>query len=122
LELSEEIFWDTILAVIAVFLKKGQSNTFLDTIWETADKDEAVDVPGVSLIANDLLPAKHEYYTFGGSLTTPPCSEGVIRYVLKEPVSLSGEQVNAFAKIYPDNARPIQPTNGREISGIEIVE
>lgn len=110
------------LAVIAVFLKKGQSNAFLDTIWKTADKEEAVDGPGVSLNANDLLPAKHEYYTFGGSLSTPPCLKGVTCDVLKEPVSLSGEQVNAFAKIYPDNARPVQPTNGCEISGIEIVE
>jgi carbonic anhydrase len=105
------------LAVVAVLLKKGQSNAFLETIWKNtpADKEKDVDVPGVSLNVNDLLPAKRDYYTFAGSLTTPPCSEGVTWYVLKEPVSVSGEQVRAFAKIYPNNERPIQPTNGREI-------
>lgn len=105
------------LAVVAVFLKKGQANAFLATIWKNipAEKEKAVDVPGVTVNVSDLLPAKHEYYTFAGSLTTPPCSEGVTWYVLKEPVSLSGEQAAAFAKIYPDNARPIQPTNDREI-------
>lgn len=105
------------VAVIAVFLKKGPSNTVLETIWKNipADKEKAVDVPRVSVNVNDLLPAKRDYYTFAGSLTTPPCSEGVTWYVLKQPGSLSGEQVNAFAKMYPDNARPIQPTNGREV-------
>lgn len=105
------------LAVIAVFLKKGQSNAFLDTIWKNipSEKEKGVDVTGVTINVNDLVPAKHDYYTFAGSLTTPPCSEGVTWYVLKEPVSLSTGQVSAFAKVYPDNARPIQSTNGREI-------
>jgi carbonic anhydrase len=63
----------------------------------------------------ELLPGAQGYYTFAGSLTTPPCSEGVTWYVLKQPVSVSAEQIAAFAKIYPMNARPIQTTNGREL-------
>jgi carbonic anhydrase len=63
----------------------------------------------------DLLPANHAYYTFAGSLTTPPCSEDVTWYVLKEQTALSNEQIAEFAKIYPLNARPIQPTNSREL-------
>ena len=63
----------------------------------------------------DLLPADQGYFTFTGSLTTPPCSEGVTWYVLKNSVSLSGDQVAAFAKLYPKNARPIHPLNGREV-------
>jgi carbonic anhydrase len=63
----------------------------------------------------DLLPSDHAYYTFTGSLTTPPCSEGMTWYVLNTSVQLSSEQVATFAKVYPLNARPIQPLNGREL-------
>ena len=105
------------LAVVAVLLKKGPSNPFLNTVWTNIpkEKEKAVDVSGVSLNVNDLLPADHGYFTFAGSLTTPPCSEGVTWYVLKNQSSLSAEQLQAFAKIYPLNARPIQPSNNREI-------
>ena len=105
------------LAVVAVLLKKGPSNPFLNTVWTNIpkEKEKAVDVSGVSLNVNDLLPADHGYFTFAGSLTTPPCSEGVTWYVLKNQSSLSSEQLEAFAKIYPLNARPIQASNNREI-------
>lgn len=62
-----------------------------------------------------LLPADQSYYTFAGSLTTPPCSEGVTWYVLKSPVQVSTSQIAAFGKFFPMNARPIQPTNSRQI-------
>ena len=105
------------LAVVAVLLKKGPSNPFLNTVWTNIpkEKEKAVDVSGVSLNVNDLLPADHGYFTFAGSLTTPPCSEGVTWYVLKNQSSLSAEQLQVFAKIYPLNARPIQASNNREI-------
>ena len=105
------------LAVVAVLLKKGPSNPFLNTVWTNIpkEKEKAVDVSDVSLNVNDLLPADHGYFTFAGSLTTPPCSEGVTWYVLKNQSSLSSEQLQAFAKIYPLNARPIQASNNREI-------
>src|SRR6516164_11856275 len=78
------------LAVVAVLLKKGPSNPFLNTVWTNIpkEKEKAVDVSGVSLNVNDLLPADHGYFTFAGSLTTPPCSEGVTWYVLKNQSSL----------------------------------
>ena len=63
----------------------------------------------------DLIPSDHGYFTFSGSLTTPPCTEGVTWYVLKSHATVSPQQIDAFAKIYPKNARPIQPTNGRDI-------
>jgi len=105
------------LAVVAVLLKKGETNTFLDSVWKSipAEKEKAVDVPGVTVNVKDLLPADHGYFTFAGSLTTPPCSEGVTWYVLKTPVSLSDAQLSTFAKIYPRDSRPIQPSHGREI-------
>ena len=105
------------LAVVAVLFKTGPSNPLLDAVWQNipAQTGKATDVPSVSLNVTDLLPADHGYYTFAGSLTTPPCSEGVKWYVLKNQSTLSAEQLAAFAKLYPRNARPIQPAYGREI-------
>jgi carbonic anhydrase len=105
------------LAVVAVFLEEGNANPFIDLLWQNlpTEKGKAVDVSGVTLNAKALLPADHGYYMFSGSLTTPPCSEGVTWYVVKKPLALSKDQVAAFAKLYPRNARPIQAANGREI-------
>lgn len=105
------------LAVVAVLFKEGAANSFLDAIWKNipAEKDKTVDVSSTSINAKDLLPSNHGYYTFQGSLTTPPCTEGVTWYVLRDPVSISAEQVAAFAKLYPKNNRPIQKTNAREV-------
>ena len=105
------------IAVVAVLLKKGFSNALIDTLWKNlpSEKEKAVDVPGVTVNVKELLPAAQGYYTFAGSLTTPPCSEGLTWYVLKQPVSVSAKQIVTFATIYPMNARPIQPTNGREV-------
>jgi carbonic anhydrase len=62
------------LAVVAVLLKKGSSNSFVETVWTNIpkEKDKAVDVSSVSLNVKDILPAEHSYFTFAGSLTTPP--------------------------------------------------
>jgi carbonic anhydrase len=100
-----------------VFLNKGNANPLLDSLWAhlPTQKEKAVDVSGIVVNAKDLLPADHGYYTFAGSLTTPPCSEGVTWYVMKSPLTLSDAELAAFARLYPLNARPIQPTNGREI-------
>jgi carbonic anhydrase len=105
------------LAVAAILMQKGASNPFIDTVWANIprEKEKAVDVPSVSLNVKDLLPSEHGYYEFAGSLTTPPCSEGVTWFVLKRPVDLSAAQLAEFAKLYPRDARPIQPLNGREI-------
>lgn len=105
------------LAVVAVLLERGDANGFIGTIWQNIPKEgeKPVDVPGVILNVKDLLPDDHGYYTFAGSLTTPPCSEGVTWFVLKHPISISAIQLAEFAKLYPKDARPIEPTNGREI-------
>jgi carbonic anhydrase len=63
----------------------------------------------------DLLPSDRGYYRFMGSLTTPPCSEGVQWQVLKQPVEVSRDQIRMFQKLYKANARPIQPLNKRTI-------
>ncbi|MBK7002799.1 MAG: carbonic anhydrase family protein [Rhodoferax sp.] len=64
---------------------------------------------------NELLPTDQRYYQFMGSLTTPPCSENVLWLVLKQPVSISRAQIRLFTQLYPNNARPVQPLNGRTV-------
>lgn len=105
------------LAVVAVLFKHGPQNPFIETVWKNipSGKGKAVDVSGVTLNVLDLLPSDHGYYTFPGSLTTPPCSEGVTWYVLKNQAAISVQEVALFAQIYPEDARPIQPLNGREV-------
>jgi len=105
------------LAVVAVLFETGPSSALLDAVWKNipAQAEKPTDVPSVGLNVKDLLPADHGYYTFSGSVTTPPCSEGVTWYVLKNQSMLSADQVSAFAKLYPKNARPIQPLYGREV-------
>jgi carbonic anhydrase len=66
--------------------------------------------------ASTMLPSSLAYYNYAGSLTTPGCSEGVQFYILKTPVELSSAQLTAFKKIFPMNARPVMPLNGRKIT------
>jgi len=66
--------------------------------------------------ANDLLPRDMSYYRYSGSLTTPPCSEGVNWMVLKTPVEVSEAQIKQFNSMMHNNNRPIMPVMGRAIT------
>ena len=103
------------LAVVAVLLDGGGSNAMIDSIWKSLpkEKEKVVTVADVTVDASALLPENHAYYTFDGSLTTPPCSEGVRWLVLEAPMKISDGEIAKFAGIYPMNARPTQPLNGR---------
>lgn len=105
------------LAVVAVLIDEGSANRLIDTLWRNlpSEKGKELDNNDVEILATDLVPANHKYYTFSGSLTTPPCTEGVTWYVLETPIALSKEQIDKFAAIYPLNARPIQPLHHREV-------
>jgi carbonic anhydrase len=110
------------LAVVGVFLKEGQSNSFVQKIWSNlprAINQENV-VQSVTLNANTLLPANKSIYHFQGSLTTPPCSEGVKWFVMKDTQTVSSSQVSKFLGLIGENARPTQPLNGRSVVGINI--
>jgi carbonic anhydrase len=104
------------LAVVAVLIREGDSNPALKQIFDNmpANGQSAV-TPGTTLDLAQLLPTGRGYYTFEGSLTTPPCTEGVRWFVLKNPIQASPGQVMQFASHYPSNARPTQPLNGRKI-------
>jgi carbonic anhydrase len=103
------------LAVVALLFDVGKANAALAPVLPKMPPQEGPEATfeGTSVNPAKLLPAKRGYYEFEGSLTTPPCSEGVRWFVLKQPVTLSQQQLDAFRKLFPRNARPTQPLNGR---------
>lgn len=103
------------LAVIAVLAKQGKQNPVLQEIFTHLPTEVGAVALKNKFDLNTLLPSSLSAYSFDGSLTTPPCSEGVKWYVLKKPIELSKAQIHAFRKLFKMNARPIQPINGRKI-------
>lgn len=105
------------LAVVGVMIQEGKKNAALAKLW--AQMPQHADEKNVlNSIVNpsSLLPKSQRYYRFDGSLTTPPCSEGVRWLVMKDPISASKEQIEAFAKVvHEHNARPVQPVGARVI-------
>ncbi|HSD39809.1 MAG TPA: carbonic anhydrase family protein [Rhodocyclaceae bacterium] len=104
------------LAVVAVLLESGQANRFIQTLWNNLPLEKNEDyAPRISIQADEILPANRDYFSYIGSLTTPPCTEGVLWLVMKQPVQLSAEQIDVFSRFYPNNARPLQAASGRVI-------
>lgn len=105
------------VAGVAVFVRPGDANTTVQTVWDHMPKTEGQqEVHGVEISPRSLLPRDTAaYYLYMGSLTAPPCTEGITWFVLKTPIEMSAEQVEAFAKLYPKDARPLQPLNGRVV-------
>jgi carbonic anhydrase len=104
------------LAVVGVLFKVGKTNPALAKVFAVMPAQAGDKAPlAKPFDAAWLLPANRSYWAFMGSLTTPPCSEGVRWQVLKTPVELSRAQLEAFRKLYPMNARPVQPLNGRKV-------
>jgi len=104
------------LAVVAVLLDRGAAQGVVQSVWNNLPLEKGDEVPArTTLNLNDLLPPERSYFTYMGSLTTPPCSEGVLWMVMKQPVPISAEQIGIFARLYPMNARPIQSASGRLI-------
>jgi len=104
------------LAVLALLLERGKAQPTIQTVWNNLPLEKGeTSTPSIVLDPNDLLPQRREYYTYMGSLTTPPCTEGVTWMVMKEPVQASPSQMALFSRLYPFNARPIQAGSGRMI-------
>ena len=106
---------------VAVLLKVGSSNATIQQLWEhmPMTKGDEQEIAGVEVNPAGLLPHDTAYYTYMGSVTAPPCTEGVTWFVLKAPMEVSMEEINAFAKLYPHDVRPIQPLNGRVVQETE---
>lgn len=111
--------YDGSTAVIAVLLERGAEHPVIQTLWNHMPLEVGMEVlpPDATIDLMGLLPEKRDYYTYMGSLTTPPCTEDVLWMVFKSPMQVSTEQIGIFARLYPNNARPVQPTHDRLIKG-----
>lgn len=104
------------LAVVGVFMKAGAHNDALAALFDHLPQDE-----GREVLAADrfdpaaLLPASRSGFRYMGSLTTPPCSEGLVWTVFREPIEVSPEQIRKFASLFPNNARPVQRTSDQPL-------
>jgi carbonic anhydrase len=107
------------LAVVTVLFDEGGANPELQRLWDYMPldvNDTSRSGEGVTFNPLSMLPAdRAKYLQYIGSLTTPPCTEGVVWIVLRQPVPVSAEQIALFRKMVGSNARPVQPVNGRLI-------
>jgi carbonic anhydrase len=106
------------LAVVALMFEDGKKNLVLEKLWSKMPSKAGesnvckMQVQGI----DTLLPTNRDYYRFSGSLTTPPCSEGVRWLVMKDYSTISKEQVEQFLHaVHHENNRPIQPINARKV-------
>ena len=109
--------YDNNLAVVAVMIEKGGEHPAIQTLWNHMPLEVGQEMapPNVSINLSTFLPISRDYYTYMGSLTTPPCTENVLWMVFKTPIQLAPEQIGIFARLYPNNARPVQSTSDRLI-------
>lgn len=103
------------IAVLGVFIKEGAANPALDPIWQhiPATPGPEQTVSGARVDAASLIPASSDYFAYLGSLTTPPCTEGVRWFVFAQPVSASREQIGKFRSVIAMNSRPLQSLDHR---------
>jgi len=110
------------LAVLAVRLLEDQSkpNAVLATLWQQLPKTTGANEKVTEMInPGGLLPADRGYWTYMGSLTTPPCTEGVRWFVFEQPVTISRDQLRTFVPLFKINSRPLQEAHGRRIEANE---
>ena len=106
------------LAVVALLINQGKADNPLFTqFWENlpSEHNETKIKDDIKYNVASLLPGNSSYWTFMGSLTTPPCSEGVRWFVLKEPLNISAKQISRFKREFSMNARPLQPLFERAV-------
>jgi carbonic anhydrase len=105
------------LAVVGVLIAEGRHNAAFDPIWSHLPKSKGKEnhLEDVKVDVNRLLPDRTTSYRYDGSLTTPPCSEGVKWIILTTPIQLSAKQIAAFRDIVKDNNRPVQALSGRSV-------
>jgi len=103
------------LAVVGVMIRQGKPDGDFEALWNNLPVEEAAatTVAGASIDPGALLPADRGYFWYDGSLTTPPCTEGVRWFVLQDGLEMSAEQLAKFQEIFNGNNRPVQPLNAR---------
>jgi carbonic anhydrase len=108
---------DKSLAVIGVMLQEGAENPLLAKFWDSIPASAGTANPSGTLNISAIVPSDSHFYTYAGSLTTPPCSEGVKWIVMKQPMTVSKAQADKFTSIFgKTTARPVQPLNSRDVS------
>ncbi|WGD36605.1 carbonic anhydrase family protein [Lysinibacter sp. HNR] len=111
------------IAVVGVMLNGGAENAALEELFTTMPTSTTSKGDEIELVhpidPNDLLPSDRRIARYTGSLTTPPCTEGILWNVFKAAGEVSAEQIDAFAAIFPDNHRPVQPLNDRQVTKVE---
>lgn len=112
------------LAVLGVLLELGRENAalsgFFDAIPAAAAATSSVAPQPVQINPAHLVPAWSDLIRYDGSLTTPPCSEGVLWTVYERPRTISKAQLGAFTAVHPENSRPVQPLNGRSLFEVDV--
>jgi carbonic anhydrase len=105
------------LAVVAILLQAGEDNALVRELWKELPKEKEREevLDQLQIDISRILPQDRSYYTFSGSLTTPPCSEEVTWIVLKHPTAISPAEIEQFSQLYRNDARPTQPLYGRTI-------
>ncbi len=106
---------DNNIVVVGVLIKEGKPNEFIKKIIESANQDNKAKYALEDGDLMTLIPENKTYFHYMGSLTTPPCTEGVNWYVLKTPIEASKEEIEQLKQTMPSNARPIQDKNNRKI-------
>ena len=112
------------LAVVGAFMRPGEENPALKDILANipAHPGETLVVPETTIDPAELLPPSGDGYTYAGSLTTPPCTEGISWYVVARPVEVSEAQIAEFRARFGMNARPVQPLGGRTVQSMRFVK
>ncbi|NTZ42115.1 carbonic anhydrase family protein [Altererythrobacter sp. SALINAS58] len=105
------------LAVVGVFIEEGEARAQLSQIWNQlpAQPGESEQIDIADFSAETLLPEERQHYLYPGSLTTPPCSEGVNWMVMDQPIAMSAEQISELRAIIGTSDRPVQPLGDREL-------
>jgi carbonic anhydrase len=104
-------------AAVSVIVIEGKVNTMIEKLLPMLPGStfQTVGQPGTQLNASDLVPSKLTHYNYMGSLSYPPCTEGVEWNVLNTPITASSDQILALRKHYSSNKRSVQPLNGRKV-------
>ncbi|MDT3427023.1 carbonic anhydrase [Paenibacillus forsythiae] len=105
------------IAVLGILINGGAENAELNKLWSQLPREESEEAVAIDgkFDLKALLPGDLHSYRYHGSLTTPPCTEGVQWIVLQQPVEWSEAQIGAFRTLFPHDNRPVQPLEGRTL-------
>ena len=110
------------LAVLGVLIEEGAENAAFAPLWSQLPRHAgaAIHLARGAVDVDAMLPRDRAAWRFDGSLTTPPCTEGVTWLVFAQPIALSARQIATFRAVMDGNSRPVQPRNGRVVAAVGV--